>query len=400
MANVYSVGQVNSYIRNMFTQDFMLNRIAVRGEVSNCKYHTSGHIYFSLKDSTGAISCVMFAGQRKGLAFAMKDGDKVVVTGSVDVYERDGKYQLYARTITLEGAGILYERFLALRNELEEMGMFAQEYKQPVPRYIKRLGVVTAPTGAAIQDIRNISHRRNPYVEIILYPALVQGEGAKDSIVRGIRTLDEAGVDVIIVGRGGGSIEDLWAFNEEEVARAIFNCSTPIISAVGHETDVTIADYVADLRAPTPSAAAELAVFDIKALEEQLQNYSSRLNFSMNSRLMLQKQRLEQYSTRLGYLSPGKLLRDRRMYLLQTEEKLQRGMEQVILKNRHRLSIYIEKMKGLSPLAKLNQGFSYVETSGGTAVTRTDQAAVGEVLCIHVSDGKIYSRVEKTEEGV
>lgn len=399
MGNVYSVGQVNNYIKNMFTQDFMLNRISVRGEVSNCKYHTSGHLYFSLKDTTGAIACVMFAGQRKGLAFAMKNGDKIIVSGSVNVYERDGKYQLYAKEISLEGAGLLYEKFLALKNELEEMGMFAPEYKQPIPRYIRRLGVVTAPTGAAIQDIRNITCRRNPYIEIILYPALVQGEGAKDSIVRGIRALDELGVDVMIVGRGGGSIEDLWAFNEEEVARAIFNCSTPVISAVGHETDVTIADYVADLRAPTPSAAAELAVFDFQALMEQMESYRRRLEFTMNSRLTMQKQKLEHYRTRIGYLSPENLIRDKRMYLLKTEEKLQYLMEQKVQRERHRLGIYIERMKGLSPLDKLNQGFSYVERADWKAVTRVDQVSEGELLCIHVSDGQIHSRVEKIKAG-
>lgn len=377
----------------------MLNRISVRGEVSNCKYHTSGHLYFSLKDTTGAIACVMFAGQRKGLAFAMKNGDKVIVSGSVNVYERDGKYQLYAKEISLEGAGLLYEKFLALKNELEEMGMFAPEYKQPIPRYIRRLGVVTAPTGAAIQDIRNITYRRNPYIEIILYPALVQGEGAKDSIVRGIRALDELGVDVMIVGRGGGSIEDLWAFNEEEVARAIFNCSTPVISAVGHETDVTIADYVADLRAPTPSAAAELAVFDFQALMEQIESYRRRLEFTMNSRLAMQKQRLEHYRTRIGYLSPENLIRDKRMYLLKTEEKLQYLMEQKVQRERHRLGIYIERLKGLSPLDKLNQGFSYVERADRKAVTRVDQVSEGELLCIHVSDGQIHSRVEKIKAG-
>ena len=260
MKNTYSVGQVNRYIKNMFTQDYLLQKIYVKGEVSNCKYHTSGHIYFSLKDETGTLNCVMFAGHRRGLAFAMKNGDKVIVGGSVDVYERDGRYQMYAKEITLEGAGALYERYLALKQELEDMGMFAQEYKQPIPRFIRRLGVVTAPTGAAVQDIRNISYRRNPYLQIILYPALVQGAGAAESIVKGIQMLDKTDVDVIIVGRGGGSIEDLWAFNEEIVARAIFECSTPIISAVGHETDFTIADFAADLRAPTPSAAAELAV--------------------------------------------------------------------------------------------------------------------------------------------
>lgn len=377
----------------------MLNRISVRGEVSNCKYHTSGHIYFSLKDAAGAIACVMFAGQRKGLAFPMKDGDNVIVSGGINVYERDGRYQLYAREITLEGAGILYEKFLALKQELEEMGMFAQEYKQPIPRYVRRLGVVTAPTGAAIQDIRNITCRRNPYIEIILYPALVQGEGAKDSIVKGIQALDRLGVDVIIAGRGGGSIEDLWAFNEEEVARAIFNCSTPVISAVGHETDVTIADYAADLRAPTPSAAAELAVFDFQAFTEQMEGYRRRLNFAMNSGIVFQKQRLHHYGTKLGYLSPENLIREKRMHLLKQEEKLQQLMEQTVLKQRHRLGIYIERIKGLSPLEKLNQGFSYVEGPDQRAVTRTEQVAEGDLLTVHVKNGRILTRAEKIESG-
>ncbi|MEE1030631.1 MAG: exodeoxyribonuclease VII large subunit [Ruminococcus sp.] len=397
MGNVYSVGQVNNYIKNMFTQDFMLNRISIRGEISNCKYHTSGHIYFSLKDATGAISCVMFAGQRRGLAFAMKNGDKVIVTGSVSVYERDGKYQMYAKEISLEGAGLLYEKFLALKAELEEMGMFAPEYKQPIPRFVRRIGVVTAPTGAAIQDIRNITQRRNPYVEIILYPALVQGSEAKHSIVRGIQALENFGVDVMIVGRGGGSMEDLWAFNEEEVARAIFQCSVPIISAVGHETDVTIADYVADLRAPTPSAAAELAVYDFQALLEQLETNKRRLNMKMTNELMLQKRRLQYYQTKLGYLSPESMIRERRMRLLQLEEKMQNLMKQEIIKERHRLNLYIEKMKGLSPLNKLNQGFSYVENQEHQAVTSVTQVQKEDSLCINVKDGKIWTRVERIE---
>ena len=217
----------------MFVQDYLLGRISVRGEVSNCKYHTSGHIYFTLKDKSGTLSAVMFAGQRKGLNFQLQEGQQVIVTGSVDVYERDGRYQLYAKEIKREGLGNLFERFQKLRDELEEMGMFAAEYKQPIPRYARTVGVVTASTGAAIRDIMNIAARRNPFVQLVLYPALVQGEQAKHSIAKGIRTLDLMGLDVIIVGRGGGSIEDLWAFNEEMVARAIFECSTPVISAVG-----------------------------------------------------------------------------------------------------------------------------------------------------------------------
>ena len=257
MANVYSVTQVNNYIKNMFTQDFLLQGLSIQGEVSNCKYHSSGHIYFTLKDSGGTIACIMFASFRKGLEFRLEEGQKVVVTGSVDVYERDGRYQLYAREIRLAGLGQLFERFEALKAELQEMGMFAQEYKQPIPKYIRTLGVVTASTGAAVRDIIQIAMRRNPFVQIILYPAQVQGEGAEESIVQGIHALEAMKVDVMIVGRGGGSIEDLWAFNERIVAEAVFHCSVPVISAVGHETDTTIIDFVSDLRAPTPSAAAE-----------------------------------------------------------------------------------------------------------------------------------------------
>ena len=269
MGNVYTVSQVNQYIKNMFTQDFLLNRIHVRGEVSNCKYHPKGHVYFSLKDESGMISAILFAGNRKGLPFRMQDGQQVVVFGSISTYERDGTYQLYAKEIVLDGAGLLTQRFQELKEELEEMGMFAPEYKQPIPPYAKTIGIVTAPTGAAIRDIIHIAKRRNPYVKLLLSPALVQGEEAAPSIAAAIRRLEKEDVDVIIVGRGGGSMEDLWAFNEEEVARAIFHCPVPVISAVGHETDTTIADYVADLRAPTPSAAAELAVFDACAVKER-----------------------------------------------------------------------------------------------------------------------------------
>ena len=326
MRNVYSVGQVNHYVKNMFTQDYFLRKVYVKGEVSNCKYHTSGHIYFSLKDETGTLSCVMFAGHRRGLAFRMKDGDKVVVGGAVDVYERDGRYQLYAKEITLEGAGALYERYLALKQELEDMGMFAQEYKQPIPHFIHTLGVVTAPTGAAVQDIRNISLRRNPYLQIILYPALVQGEGAAESIVKGIHALEAEKVDVMIVGRGGGSMEDLWAFNEEAVARAVFDCSVPVISAVGHETDTTIIDFVADLRAPTPSAAAELAVYDFMEMKKNLKLREEKLLHFMQLILERKRQKLEQYSLRMRAYHPQQRLNEQRQFAADAENRLRREM--------------------------------------------------------------------------
>lgn len=398
MKNIFSVGQINRYVKNMFTQDFILQKIYVKGEVSNCKYHTSGHIYFSLKDETGVLSCVMFAGHRRGLAFRMKDGDRVVVGGAVDVYERDGRYQLYAKEISLEGAGALYERFLALKTELEEMGMFAQEYKQPIPAFIHRLGVVTAPTGAAVQDIRNISLRRDPYLQIILYPALVQGEGAADSIVRGIHMLDQAEVDVIIVGRGGGSIEDLWAFNEEKVARAIFECRTPIISAVGHETDFTIADFVADLRAPTPSAAAELAVADFRQILQNIAGLRDRMQKAMQRRAELGRAQLMQYQMRFQYLNPEAKLRDNRQRLADLDELLRRAMKNRIAEERHMLGIYLERYRGLSPLYKLNQGYSFVSDREGNGIISTKQVHSGDLLEISVTDGVIEAEVRNSRK--
>ena len=397
MNKAWSVGEVNRYISNMFGQDFLLRNIAVQGEVSNCKYHTSGHIYFSLKDETGAIACVMFAGQRKGLAFRMKDGDNVIVSGSVSVYERDGRYQLYARQITLVGAGLLYEKYLALKQELEEMGMFDPQYKQPIPRVVRRLGVVTAPTGAAVQDIRNIALRRNPYVQIILYPALVQGEGAKESIVKGIQTLDKAGVDVMIVGRGGGSIEDLWAFNEECVARAVFECETPVISAVGHETDTTIIDYVADLRAPTPSAAAELAVMDVASFDQQLMQYRNRLDRDMMNVLQNKRQQLAQLKLRVTASSPENQLLQKKQYLDELSNRLQYRMQEKYTASRNRLELFIEKLNGLSPLRRLSRGYAYVEDDKGSCLTSVSQVKAGDSVKIHVTDGYIRALVQEKE---
>lgn len=396
--NVYTVKQVNSYIKNMFTQDFMLNRIYVKGEVSNCKYHTSGHIYFSLKDESGTIACVMFAGQRGGLSFHMREGQQIIVLGSVNVYERTGSYQLYAQEIRLDGEGTLYEKYQMLKQELEEMGMFAPEYKKAIPRYAKRIGVVTAPTGAAVRDIMNISARRNPYVQLLLYPAQVQGEGAKESIVRGIRMLETKNVDVIIVGRGGGSIEDLWAFNDECVARAIFDCQVPVISAVGHETDVTIADYVADLRAPTPSAAAELAVWDYRQLQGYLDECRLRMNRSMTGTIRINRLRLKELDVRLSYLHPRHKLQDQQQRLIELEEELRTLMRDRVKEARHRLAIQIEKLNGLSPVRKLNQGFSYVEEADGGVVKSIRQVEMGDELTVYVTDGVIRTSVKAVQK--
>ena len=396
--NGYTVKQVNSYIKNMFTQDFMLNRIYVKGEVSNCKYHTSGHIYFSLKDESGTIACVMFAGQRGGLSFHMREGQQIIVLGSVNVYERTGSYQLYAQEIRLDGEGTLYEKYQMLKQELEEMGMFAPEYKKAIPRYAKRIGVVTAPTGAAVRDIMNISARRNPYVQLLLYPAQVQGEGAKESIVRGIRMLETKNVDVIIVGRGGGSIEDLWAFNDECVARAIFDCQVPVISAVGHETDVTIADYVADLRAPTPSAAAELAVWDYRQLQGYLDECRLRMNRSMTGTIRINRLRLKELDVRLSYLHPRHKLQDQQQRLIELEEELRTLMRDRVKEARHRLAIQIEKLNGLSPVRKLNQGFAYVEEADGGVVKSIRQVEKGDELTVYVTDGLIRTSVKAVQK--
>ena len=358
MQNVYTVAQVNAYIKNMFTQDFMMQSIFVKGEVSNCKYHSSGHIYFTLKDEKGSIACVMFAGNRAGLRFRMEEGQQVVVFGTIDVYERDGKYQMYAKQIALDGAGVLYERFERLKEELEEQGMFAPEYKQPIPRFIQKLGVVTAPTGAAVQDIINITTRRNPYVQIILYPAIVQGDQAAQSVVNGIHALERLGVDVMIVGRGGGSIEDLWAFNEKIVAQAVFDCCVPIISAVGHETDTTIIDYVADLRAPTPSAAAELAVYDVNQFLLTLDGCEDELMRCMENRLEAARLKYRNLELQLQHVSPQGKLTEQRNKMKQLAQRLQSSMERRLTGSRHEWDVYFEKLKGLSPLDKLKQGYS------------------------------------------
>lgn len=398
MQNVYTVAQVNSYIKNMFTQDFMLKSIFVKGEVSNCKYHSSGHIYFTLKDAKGIITCVMFAGNRAGLSFKMEEGQMVVVGGTIDVYERDGKYQLYAKQIVLDGAGLLYERFERLKRELAEMGMFEPEYKQPIPQYIKTLGVVTAPTGAAVRDIINIATRRNPYIQIILYPAIVQGDQAVESIVNGIHALEQLGVDVMIVGRGGGSIEDLWAFNEEAVAKAVFHCSVPIISAVGHETDTTIIDFVSDLRAPTPSAAAELAVYDYAQLMEKLQIYKSTLTHGLHRQLKKQENRLEQLKLHMKYLSPASQIQEKRNYCMDLEDRLTNLVHMGLTNQKYRMALYAEKLKGLSPLDKLSQGYAYVENGNGSVVNDVHHVKTGELIKIYVKNGTIAARTEQVRE--
>ncbi len=397
MSSVYSVGQINAYIKSMFDQDFLLGGVSVRGEVSNCKYHTSGNIYFSLKDKDGVLACMMHASARSRLQFVLEDGQQVVVTGQVGVYMRGGRYQMYASQIRPDGLGELYERYEALRRELEEMGMFDEAYKKPIPSHPSVLGVVTASTGAAVRDIIQIAKRRDPGIRIIVCPAQVQGEGASASIARAIRALEQYGVDVMIVGRGGGSMEDLWAFNEEETARAIFACSVPVISAVGHETDTTIADFVADLRAPTPSAAAEIAVPDVLKTVREMERYKTQLGSLMQHHLRQEKGRLEQTSLRLKMNSPGQKVREQTGMLAEKEEALRRLMRARLDLSASALALRSERLRGLDPLLRLEQGYAYVEDKEGRRISRVSGAAEGEIIRLRMRDGSMEAIITKID---
>lgn len=398
MAGVYTVKQVNSYIKNMFKQDFLLNSVSVKGEISNCKYHTSGHIYFTLKDADAALSVIMFASQAARLSFKLKDGMSVVVSGRVDVFDAAGKYQLYANTVQQEGIGELYQKYEQLKQYYEDMGYFAKEYKRPLPAFTRKLGVVTSKTGAAVQDIMNISRRRNPYIQIVLYPAYVQGEHAKQSVVNGIAKLDKLGLDCIIVGRGGGSIEDLWAFNEPEVVEAIFNASTPIISAVGHETDFTLTDFVADMRAPTPSAAAELAVTEVAAVENKIFEYERRLKQQMMYSLTAKRDYLERLKLQMEYLNPVNQIYDKRQRLMNIEDKLNMLIKRCVADNRNRLRLYASRLEGLSPLKKLDMGYGYIEDSQNDRIVSVSQVSPEDEITVYLKDGSIRSKVIEVGE--
>ena len=394
---IYSVGQINNYIKNLITQDYVLKSLTIKGEVSNCKYHSLGHIYFSLKDETGIIPAVMFKGNvPNGLKFKMTDGQMVLVTGSIGVYERDGKYQLYATSVKLEGVGDLHAEFERLKNMLNEEGLFDPDLKKPIPRYPKKVGIVTARTGAAIQDILNIARRRNPYVELFLYPAKVQGEGAADTIVKGIRKLDAMGMDTIIIGRGGGSIEDLWAFNEEKVVRAVYEAKTPIISGVGHEIDITLSDYAADLRAPTPSAACELALPDIMTTINQVRSYKNSFDNLIKSKLSVYRLKLEKNQQMLLRLNPRTKLENQIQYLSELYDRLRKNMDDRFNRYRHKFELLSVRLNGLSPSAKLIGGFGYIEKEG-MPVSDVNDIKENDVIDITVSNGHISTVVKKVE---
>lgn len=396
--NVYSVSSVNQYIKNMFSREYALSVVFVKGEISNCKYHSSGHIYFSLKDEHSQLTCVMFRGDRSGLEFRMENGQEVIVGGSINVYERDGKYQLYAKKIVPVGDGLLRERYEQLKKKLELAGYFDEDRKLPIPKYVRRVGIVTARTGAAIQDMIHISTRRNPYVQLFLYPAKVQGEGAAETIVSGIRYLDEYGVDVIIIGRGGGSIEDLWAFNEEIVADAVFECRTPVISAVGHETDYTISDYVADLRAPTPSAAAELAVYDVRQALSELYQYKDRLARCILYQTEADRDRIDSMAERLRYLNPQNQILQKRQQLTDLEERMQLLMIQQLKDCRHGMALLAGRLDAVSPLKRLESGYAYVADENGSMLDSVKKLKTGDAVTVTMKDGNILARVEEITE--
>lgn len=401
MASIYSVSQINMYIKNMFANDYLLRNVQVKGEISNVKYHSSGHIYFTLKEEGSALNGVMFRSARtEGLDFTLENGQSVVITGSIAVYERDGRYQVYAKKIALDGRGNLYEAYELLKQKLYEEGLFEFEHKKEIPQFPKKVGIVTARTGAAIQDILNIARRRNPYVQLYLYPAQVQGEGAAKTIVKGIETLDRMGMDTIIIGRGGGSIEDLWAFNEESVARAIYHAKTPIISGTGHEIDNTIADYAADLRAPTPSAACELAIPDVMSSIYQVRQYESRIRKCAGQKLQQMNQKWGMLSARLNSASPKVRLENQKIYLDSLQDKLMQGMLQKMGKRRHQYEILLTKLNGLSPTAKLVGGYGYIEHQDGHAIRSVEDVKEQDNFSVTVWDGTIEGVVTKIEEKV
>ena len=392
----YTVGQINTYIKNIIESDYLLKNLIIKGEVSNCKYHSMGHIYFSLKDENGSMPSVMFKGNvPSGLKFRLEDGQSVFVQGSISVYERDGRYQLYARKIIQDEdtKGKLFAEYEKLKQRLYEEGLFDFEVKKKIPEFPRKVGIVTAQTGAAIQDIMNIAKRRNPYVQLILYPAKVQGEGAAETIARGIRKLDTMGLDTIIVGRGGGSIEDLWAFNEEIVARAIYEAKTPIISGTGHEVDNTIADYVADLRAPTPSAAAELAIPDVMSTIRNVSSLRLQLDRSINNKVQEHKSKLQNLRLRLDAKSPEKMLRDRQQYLVSLTDGLHNSMMNKFNSYQRRFEVSVARLDGLSPTAKLKGGFGYVE-AGDKPLTSVKQVKSGDIVNITISDGSLKTIVQ------
>lgn len=389
MKHIFSVTQINSYIHRIFESDYALKKIYLKGEVSNCKYHSSGHIYFTLKDEKSTLRCVMFSSDRfKGLAFHLEDGQLIEACGNISVYEQAGTYQLYVRKIELAGAGELYVRYERLKQELAEKGYFDFERKKPLPAYPEKIGIVTALTGAAIEDIRSIARRRNQTVQLYLYPAKVQGEGASAEIARGIRYFDKAGVDIIIIGRGGGSIEDLWAFNEMPVADAIYEADTPIISGTGHEVDMTIADYCADVRAATPSAACELAIPDMQSVFTKLSNYREALDMQVEQRCAQLRQQMILLQRQLEAGRPDRKLLKYKLLYERLENRLSQAIKEKYRSRQQMFSRYVDQLSGLAPTNRLKGGYAFAQTKDGRPVASIEQLEKEVPFSLTFSDGE------------
>ncbi len=392
-ADVFSVSDLNVYIKNLFENNRTLSSVTVRGEISNFVNHRSGHLYFSLKDADGQIRAVMFKSRAATLRFIPESGMKVMVHGSVTVYPRDGSYQIYVSSMQPDGIGALYLAYEQMKARLAEEGLFDDSHKLPVPQIPERIGVITSPTGAAVRDIINVTGRRFPQADVFIYPALVQGEGAEESLIKALDYLDRSRLcDVIIIGRGGGSIEDLWAFNSEKLARRIYSATTPIISAVGHETDFTICDFVADMRAPTPSAAAEIAVPDRRELMLRLDSYDERLRLALLRRLNRAKERLDYLSAMAGKFRISNLISQRRDELSRLGEKAHLLMKAYIDKAKDRLAINAGKVDALSPLSILFRGYSIAER-GGRVVKSVDDVKIDDKIDLILPDGRISAVV-------
>ena len=394
MKNALSVSALNHYIASVISDEELLSNVLVSGEISNIKYHSSGHIYFTLKDEDSVIPAVMFRSYAaSGLSFKMKDGDKVVVSGSVEVYEAGGKYQLYARKIELFGFGELYRRFEELKKELSDEGMFADEYKKPIPPYAKNIGIVTAPTGAVIHDIIRNARRRNPYVNLYLMPVKVQGEGAAEDIAEGIARLDAMGLDVIIVARGGGSLEDLFAFNEEIVARQIFSSQTPIVTGIGHEPDFTIADFVADRRASTPTAAAELCAFSYEEFSEELSERKRELSRALLEKLSRRRSDLSSYEQQIEKGSPVRRIKALYEKASEAETRIERNFSSKLRETRNSLSFAASRLDALSPIKRLSSGYSYIRDSKGNNIKEAKLLKKDDEIDIRLYKGRLLARV-------
>lgn len=393
-----SVTELNLYIKDKINEDEFLSNVYVKGEISNFKHHYTGHMYFTLKDEKSLIKCIMFKSSTERLNFTPKDGMKVRAFGTVAVFERDGVYQIYCKAMEEDGLGDLYQKYEELKNKLEKRGLFDQIHKKRIPFMPKVIGVLTSSTGAVIRDIINVSTRRNPNVYIRLLPVPVQGNGAENEIARAIKVMNENNLaDVIILARGGGSLEDLWPFNEEIVAEAIYNSNIPIISAVGHETDFTIADFVADLRAPTPSAAAELAVKDIRDINEKLMNYNKRYKLALNKKVEFMKLRHEKVMNRRAYTNPLQRIQDEYVRL----DKVMKNIEISIIKKEKELRVktieLITKIDSLSPLKILTRGYVVAENKGNI-VKSVNDIKVNDEIHIILSDGKAVANIEEILE--